>query len=178
MCFSEQTGPFQVLLSQEVPLEPNKEVEFGSSSFFHPPASCHELHSSLYPESSSLSPPESNPSNRISPNFQSASSDFHDQVPSFPYRQGLAERSARTENDAHHSVEFTDTTAAGPKEYRECCSSSKLEEVHSIAPILTPQYKSKTNTVNSGSLPTLFPCPHPPQAASPEKDNQHSHNGK
>ncbi|KFP82816.1 Inactive ubiquitin carboxyl-terminal hydrolase 54, partial [Apaloderma vittatum] len=53
---SEQTGPLQVLLSQEVPLEPNKEVEFGSSSFFHPPASCHELHSSLYPESSSLPP--------------------------------------------------------------------------------------------------------------------------
>uniref|UniRef100_A0A8C3CKS0 Ubiquitin specific peptidase 54 n=1 Tax=Cairina moschata TaxID=8855 RepID=A0A8C3CKS0_CAIMO len=170
---SEQTGPLQVLLSQEVPLEPNKEVEFGSSSFFHPPASCHELHSSLYPESSSLSPTESNPSNRISPNFQSASADFHDQVPSFPYRQGLAERPARTENDAHYSVEF-DTTAAGPKDYRECCSSRKLEEVHSITPILTPQYKSKANTVNCGSLPTLLHCPHPPQAASPEKDNQRS----
>ncbi|KAM9188036.1 ubiquitin carboxyl-terminal hydrolase 54 isoform 2-T2 [Mergus octosetaceus] len=171
---SEQTGPLQVLLSQEVPLEPNKEVEFGSSSFFHPPASCHELHSSLYPESSSLSPTESNPSNRISPNFQSASADFHDQVPSFPYRQGLAERPARTENDAHYSVEFIDTTATGPKDYRECCSSSKLEEVHSITPILTPQYKSKANTVNCGSLPTLLHCPHPPQAASPEKDNQRS----
>uniref|UniRef100_A0A8C0F087 Ubiquitin specific peptidase 54 n=1 Tax=Bubo bubo TaxID=30461 RepID=A0A8C0F087_BUBBB len=171
---SEQTGPLQVLLSQEVPLEPNKEVEFGSSSFFHPPASCHELHSSLYPESSSLPHSESNPSNRISPNFQSASADFHDQVPSFPYRQGLAERSSRTENDAHHSVDFADSTAAGPKDYRECCSSSKLEEVHNIMPILTPQYKSKANTVNSGSLPTLFPCPHPPQAASPEKDSQHS----
>ncbi|XP_009983908.1 PREDICTED: inactive ubiquitin carboxyl-terminal hydrolase 54 [Tauraco erythrolophus] len=171
---SEQTGPLQVLLSQEVPLEPNKEVEFGSSSFFHPPASCHELHSSLYPESSSLPPSESNPSNRISPNFQSASADFHDQVPSFPCRQGLAERSARTENDAHHSVEFADATATGPKDYRECCSSSKLEEVHNITPVITPQYQSKANTVNSGSLPTLFPCPHPPQAASPEKDSQHS----
>ncbi|KAM9611505.1 ubiquitin carboxyl-terminal hydrolase 54 isoform 5-T11 [Morphnus guianensis] len=171
---SEQTGPLQVLLSQEVPLEPNKEVEFGSSSFFHPPASCHELHSSLYPESSSLPPSESNPSNRISPKFQSASADFHDQVPSFPYRQGLAERSARTEKDAHHSVEFADTTATGLNDYRECCSSSKLEEVHNIMPILTSQYKSKANTVNSGSLPTLFPCPHPPQAASPEKDSQHS----
>ncbi|XP_069652457.1 ubiquitin carboxyl-terminal hydrolase 54 isoform X3 [Haliaeetus albicilla] len=171
---SEQTGPLQVLLSQEVPLEPNKEVEFGSSSFFHPPASCHELHSSLYPESSSLPPSESNPSNRISPNIQSASADFHDQVPSFPYRQGLAERSARTENDAHHSVEFADTTATGLNDYRECCSSSKLEEVHNIMPILTSQYKSKANAVNSGSLPTLFPCPHPPQAASPEKDSQHS----
>ncbi|KAM6390917.1 ubiquitin carboxyl-terminal hydrolase 54 isoform 2-T2 [Pluvialis apricaria] len=171
---SEQTGPLQVLLSQEVPLEPNKEVEFGSSSFFHPPASCHELHSSLYPESSSLPPSESNPSNKISPNFQSASADFHDQVPPFPYRQGLAERSARTENDTHHSVEFADTTATGPKDYRECCSNSKLEEVHNITPILTPQYKSKANTVNSGSLPTLFPCPHPPQAASPGKDSQHS----
>ncbi|XP_074763365.1 ubiquitin carboxyl-terminal hydrolase 54 isoform X2 [Athene noctua] len=171
---SEQTGPLQVLLSQEVPLEPNKEVEFGSSSFFHPPASCHELHSSLYPESSSLPPSESNPSNKISPNFQSASADFHDQVPSFPYRRGLAERSSRTENDAHHSVDFADSTATGPKDYRECCSSSKLEEVHNITPILTPQYKSKANTVNSGSLPTLFPCPHPPQAASPEKDSQHS----
>ncbi|KAM6105473.1 LOW QUALITY PROTEIN: ubiquitin carboxyl-terminal hydrolase 54 [Pterocles gutturalis] len=171
---SEQTGPLQVLLSQEVPLEPNKEVEFGSSSFFHPPASCHELHSSLYPESSSLPPSESNPSNRISPNFQSASADFHDQVPSFPCRQGLSERSARTENDAHHSVEFADTTATGPEDYRECCSSSKLEEVHNVVPVLAPQYKSKANTVNSGSLPALFPCPHPPQAASPEKDSQHS----
>lgn len=174
MCFSEQTGPLQVLLSQEVPLEPNKEVEFGSSSFFHPPASCHELHSSLYPESSSLPPSESNPSNRISPNFQSASADFHDQVPSFPYRQGLAERSARTENDAHKSGEFADTRATGLKDYRDCCSSSKLEEVHNIMPVLTPQYQSKTNTINSGSLPTLFPCPQPPQAASPEKDSQHS----
>ncbi|XP_013815715.2 ubiquitin carboxyl-terminal hydrolase 54 isoform X1 [Apteryx mantelli] len=171
---SEQTGPLQVLLSQEVPLEPNKEVEFGSSSFFHPPASCHELHSSLYPESSSLPPSESNPSNRTSPNFQSASADFHDQVPSFPYRQGLTERSARTENDAHRSVEFVETTATGPKDYRECCSSSKLEEVHNITAILAPQYKTKANTVNFGSLPTLFPCPHPPQAASPEKDGQHS----
>lgn len=174
MCFSEQTGPLQVLLSQEIPLEPNKEVEFGSSSFFHPPASCHELHSSLYPESSSLPPSESSPSNRISPNFQSASADFHDQVPSFPYRQGLADRSARTENDAHNSGEFADTTATGPKDYRDCCSSSKLEEVHNIMPILTPHYKSKANTINSGSLPTLFPCPHPPQAASPERDSQHS----
>ncbi|XP_051473417.1 inactive ubiquitin carboxyl-terminal hydrolase 54 isoform X3 [Apus apus] len=171
---SEQTGPLQVLLSQEVPLEPNKEVEFGSSSFFHPPASCHELHSSLYPESSSLPPSESNPPNRISPNFRSASADFHDQVPSFSYRQGLADRSARTDSDAHHSVEFADTAATGPKDYRECCSSSKLEEVHNVTPILTPQYKSKTNTVNSGSLPTLFPCPHPPQPASSEKDSQHS----
>uniref|UniRef100_A0A8D2N1V5 Ubiquitin specific peptidase 54 n=1 Tax=Zonotrichia albicollis TaxID=44394 RepID=A0A8D2N1V5_ZONAL len=171
---SEQTGPLQVLLSQEVPLEPNKEVEFGSSSFFHPPASCHELHSSLYPESSSLPPSESNPSNRISPNFQSASADFHDQVPSFPYRQGLAERSARTENEAHKSGEFADTTATGLKDYRDCCSSSALEEVRNITPVLTPQYQSKANTVNSGSLPTLFPCPHPPQAASPEKDSQHS----
>uniref|UniRef100_A0A8C0ULL2 Ubiquitin specific peptidase 54 n=1 Tax=Cyanistes caeruleus TaxID=156563 RepID=A0A8C0ULL2_CYACU len=169
---SEQTGPLQVLLSQEVPLEPNKEVEFGSSSFFHPPASCHELHSSLYPESSSLPPSESNPSNRISPNFQSASADFHDQVPSFPYRQGLAERSARTENDAHKSGEFSDTTATGLKDYRDCCSSSKLEEVHNVMPVLTLQYQSKANTVNSGSLPTLFPCPHPPQAA--EKDSQQS----
>ncbi|XP_018766458.1 inactive ubiquitin carboxyl-terminal hydrolase 54 [Serinus canaria] len=171
---SEQTGPLQVLLSQEVPLEPNKEVEFGSSSFFHPPASCHELHSSLYPESSSLPPSESNPSNRISPNFQSASADFHDQVPSFPYRQGLAERSARTENEAHKSGEFADMTATGLKDYRDCCSSSKLEEVHNVMPVLTPQYQSKANTLNSGSLPTLLPCPHPPQAASPEKDSQHS----
>nr|XP_054493551.1 inactive ubiquitin carboxyl-terminal hydrolase 54 [Agelaius phoeniceus] len=171
---SEQTGPLQVLLSQEVPLEPNKEVEFGSSSFFHPPASCHELHSSLYPESSSLPPSESNPSNRISPNIQSASADFHDQVPSFPYRQGLAERSARTENEAHKSGEFADTTATGLKDYRDCCSSSTLEEVHNVMPVLTPQYQSKANTVNSGSLPTLFSCPHPPQAASPEKDSQHS----
>ncbi|XP_064573438.1 inactive ubiquitin carboxyl-terminal hydrolase 54 isoform X4 [Zonotrichia leucophrys gambelii] len=89
-------------------------------------------------------------------------------------RQGLAERSARTENEAHKSGEFADTTATGLKDYRDCCSSSALEEVRNITPVLTPQYQSKANTVNSGSLPTLFPCPHPPQAASPEKDSQHS----
>nr|XP_044993136.1 inactive ubiquitin carboxyl-terminal hydrolase 54 isoform X11 [Jaculus jaculus] len=49
---SEQSIPFQVLLSQETQLEPCKDKEFGaSSSFFHSPASCHESHSSLFPES-------------------------------------------------------------------------------------------------------------------------------
>ncbi|XP_006016321.1 inactive ubiquitin carboxyl-terminal hydrolase 54 isoform X1 [Alligator sinensis] len=172
---SEQTGPLQVLLSQELPLEPNREVEYGSSSFFHSPASCHELHSSLYPEASSLPPPESNPPNRTSPNFQSASADFDDRAHSFPYRHGLAERPTKIKNDAHHGVDFDGATTKGLEDYRDCCSSSsKLNEVHDITASVTAQHKIKSNTTNSGSLPTLFPCPHPAQAASPDKSDQHS----
>ncbi|XP_065409375.1 inactive ubiquitin carboxyl-terminal hydrolase 54 isoform X13 [Chrysemys picta bellii] len=169
---SEQTGPLQVLLSREISLEPNREVEFGSSSFFHPPASCHEVHSSLYPESSSLAVPASSPPNRTFPNFQATSADFDGQAPSFPYGRGLAERPAKTENDAHHVMELDGAPAKGLKDHRDC--SSKLEEVHDITAVLTPQHKIKFNTVNSGSLPTLVPCPHPAQASSPNKSGLHS----
>nr|XP_023963752.1 inactive ubiquitin carboxyl-terminal hydrolase 54 isoform X13 [Chrysemys picta bellii] len=169
---SEQTGPLQVLLSREISLEPNREVEFGSSSFFHPPASCHEVHSSLYPESSSLAVPASSPPNRTFPNFQVTSADFDGQAPSFPYGHGLAERPAKTENDAHHVMELDGAPAKGLKDHRDC--SSKLEEVHDITAVLTPQHKIKFNTVNSGSLPTLVPCPHPAQASSPNKSGLHS----
>ncbi|XP_043373936.1 inactive ubiquitin carboxyl-terminal hydrolase 54 isoform X9 [Dermochelys coriacea] len=169
---SEQTGPLQVLLSREVSLEPNREVEFGSSSFFRPPASCHEVHSSLYPESSSLPVPANSPPNRTFPNFRAASADFDDQAPSFPYGHGLAERPAKTENDAYHSMELGGAPIKGLKDHRDC--SSKLEELHDITAILTPQYKIKFNTVNSGSLPTLVPCPQPMQASSPKKSSPHS----
>ncbi|XP_067394020.1 ubiquitin carboxyl-terminal hydrolase 54 isoform X3 [Emydura macquarii macquarii] len=165
---SEQTGPLQVLLSREVPLEPNRQVEFGSSSFFHPPASCHEVHSSLYPESSSLPLPASSPPNRSFPSFRAASADFDDQVPAFPYGRGLAERPARTENFAHHVVELDGAPVKGLKDPGDC-SSSKLE-VPDITATLSPQHKM--NTVNSGSLPTLFP--HPAQAVSPSKSSLHS----
>ena len=49
---SEQPITLQVLLNQEAQLEPCKDTELGAtSSFFHSPASCPELHSSLIPES-------------------------------------------------------------------------------------------------------------------------------
>lgn len=169
---SEQTGPLQVLLSREVSLEPNREVEFGSSSFFNPPASCHEVHSSLYPESSSLPVPASSPPNRTFPNFWAASANFDGQALSFPYGRGLAERPAKTENDAHHVMKLDGAPAKGLKDHRSC--SSKLEEVHDITAVLTPQHKIKFNTVNSGSLPTLVPCSHPAQASSPNKSSLHS----
>uniref|UniRef100_A0A8D0HPW7 Ubiquitin specific peptidase 54 n=1 Tax=Sphenodon punctatus TaxID=8508 RepID=A0A8D0HPW7_SPHPU len=146
---SEQTGPLQVLLSREVPLEPNKEVEFGSSSFFHPPTSHHELQSSLYPESSSLHTHETS---------------------SFPFRCELGERSMRTEN-IHNGVELDGNTAESLKDYRDF--SRKLENIHNVTASLTPQYKIKPNTVNSGSLPTLFPFSHPTQALSPDKNGPH-----
>uniref|UniRef100_A0A8C8RUH7 Ubiquitin specific peptidase 54 n=1 Tax=Pelusios castaneus TaxID=367368 RepID=A0A8C8RUH7_9SAUR len=165
---SEQTGPLQVLLSREVPLEPNRKVEFGSSSFFHPPASCHEVHSSLYPESSSLLLPASSPPNRTFSSFLTASADFVDQAPAFPYVYGLAERPARTEKFALHVAELDGAPVKELKDIRDC--SSKLEEVPDVTATLTPPHK--INTVNSGSLPTLFP--HPAQAASPSKSSLHS----
>ncbi|XP_074855795.1 ubiquitin carboxyl-terminal hydrolase 54 isoform X3 [Carettochelys insculpta] len=169
---SEQTGPLQVLLNPEVPLEPNREVEFGSSSFFHPAASCHDVRSSLHPESSSLPAPASIPPNRTIPSFQAASAGFRDQSPSFPYGRGLAERPTKTESDAHHVMELDVALSKGLKNHRDC--SSKLEDVHNIKANLTPQHKVKVNTVTSGSLPTLVPCLHPMQMSSPSKSSLHN----
>uniref|UniRef100_K7GBS1 Ubiquitin specific peptidase 54 n=1 Tax=Pelodiscus sinensis TaxID=13735 RepID=K7GBS1_PELSI len=141
---SEQTRPLQVLLSREVPLEPNREVEFGSSSFFCPPASCHEA----------------------------ASADFSDQAPSFPYGHGLVERPTRTENDAHHVMDLDGAPSKGLEDHRDC--SSKLQDVHDITATLTPQHKTNVNTVNSGSLHTLVPCPPSMQTSSPSESSPHS----
>nr|XP_028584861.1 LOW QUALITY PROTEIN: inactive ubiquitin carboxyl-terminal hydrolase 54 [Podarcis muralis] len=169
---SEQTGPLQVLLSQKIVLEPSREAELGSSSYFHPPASHHEMQSS-YPKSFLPPPPESNPSCKPSLNFQTASAGFSDRAPSFPSRHGVGDRSTGTENEVCHDPVLEGVSPASLKDNKDCSSSSKLEEVHNIVASLTPYCKLKSNMVNSGSLPTLVPSSHPAQAPS-DKNSIHN----
>ncbi|XP_059756116.1 inactive ubiquitin carboxyl-terminal hydrolase 54 isoform X3 [Balaenoptera ricei] len=98
---SEQPIPLQVLLSQEAQLEPYMNTEFGASSFIHSPASCHESHSPLFPESSALSAPQHNSSGGSASNLlTSVEVDSID--PSVFHRQGLHKTPGRTEKNSHH----------------------------------------------------------------------------
>uniref|UniRef100_A0A452ETM0 Ubiquitin specific peptidase 54 n=1 Tax=Capra hircus TaxID=9925 RepID=A0A452ETM0_CAPHI len=104
---SEQPIPLQVLLSQEAPLEPYTNTEFGASTFIYSPASCHEPHSPLFPESSALSAPQHNsPSGSASNLLTSVEVDSID--PSVFHRQGLPKTPGRTEKNSHHGWESED----------------------------------------------------------------------
>lgn len=171
MCFSEQTGSLQILLRQKIVLEPSKEGEHGSSSYFHTSASHHELQSS-YPESFPPHPPESNPSNKASLNVHSSSVGFSDQAPPFPSRQGVGDRFIQSENEIHYDVDLKEDGSMNAKD-KDCGDSCKFEEVPDITASLIPHCKMKFSMVNSGSLPTLFPSSHPVQVPS-DKKNLHS----
>ncbi|XP_054986321.1 inactive ubiquitin carboxyl-terminal hydrolase 54 isoform X2 [Sorex araneus] len=69
---SEQHVPLQVLLSQEAQVEPSMNTEYGASSFVRSPASCHESHSSLFREPSSLSIPLRSSPTRSASNLQTS----------------------------------------------------------------------------------------------------------
>ncbi|XP_062984960.1 inactive ubiquitin carboxyl-terminal hydrolase 54 [Elgaria multicarinata webbii] len=161
---SEQAVPLQVLLSQKTVLEPSREAELGSSSYFHPPASHHEMQSS-YPKTFLPSPAEGFPSHKTSLNIQAASAGFSGQVPSFPCRHGMGARSIQMEND----VELEGVCPNSFKGDKDCNKSSKHEEVLNTTASLKPYRKMKFNMVNSGSLPTLFPSSYPMQAPSDKK---------
>ncbi|XP_029787790.1 inactive ubiquitin carboxyl-terminal hydrolase 54 isoform X3 [Suricata suricatta] len=103
---SEQPIPLQVLLSREAELEPCTNTEFGASSFIHSPASCHESHSSLFPESSALSAPQHNSPSRSVLNLLTSFEDSID--PSIPHRQALPKTLGRTEKNAHYDWESLD----------------------------------------------------------------------
>ncbi|XP_077802719.1 ubiquitin carboxyl-terminal hydrolase 54 isoform X15 [Macaca mulatta] len=101
---SEQPIPLQVLLSQEAQLEPGTDTEFGASSFFHSPASCHESHSSLSPVSSA--PQHSSPSRSALKLLTSVEVDNIE--PSAFHRQGLPKTPGWTEKNSPHSWEPLD----------------------------------------------------------------------
>uniref|UniRef100_A0A6J0TH71 Ubiquitin carboxyl-terminal hydrolase 54 isoform X2 n=1 Tax=Pogona vitticeps TaxID=103695 RepID=A0A6J0TH71_9SAUR len=164
---SEQAVPLQVLLSQKMVLEPSREAELGSSSYFHPPASLHEMQSS-YPKSFLSPPSESRPSHQTSVTFQAASAGFNDQAPPFNSVHGVGDRSIQSENEINCDVQLEGVFPVSVKD--KCCSNSgKLEEVHNVTASLTPYCKTKINMVNSGSLPTLFPSSYPIQEPSDKK---------
>ncbi|KAM9702549.1 ubiquitin carboxyl-terminal hydrolase 54 isoform 6-T23 [Dama dama] len=109
---SEQPIPLQVLLSQEAQLEPYTNTEFGASTFIYTPASCHESHSPLFPDSSALSAPQHNsPRGSASNLLTPVEVDSVD--PSVFHRQGLPRTPGRTETDSPHAWE--------PEDERQSC---------------------------------------------------------
>ncbi|XP_032112276.1 inactive ubiquitin carboxyl-terminal hydrolase 54 isoform X10 [Sapajus apella] len=116
---SEQPIPLQVLLNQEAQLEHCTDTEFGASSFFHSPASCHESHSSLSPESSG--PQQSSPSRSALKLLTSVEIDNIE--PSVFHRQGLPKTPGWTENNSHHSWEPLDAPE-GKLQGSRCDNSS------------------------------------------------------
>lgn len=105
------------MLSQEAQLEPCTNTEFGASSFIHSPASCHESHLSLFPESSALSAPQHNSPSRSASNLlTSVEEDSID--PSALHRQALPKTPGRTEKNAHYGWEPLDVPEGKLQGYR------------------------------------------------------------
>ncbi|XP_044276097.1 inactive ubiquitin carboxyl-terminal hydrolase 54 isoform X2 [Varanus komodoensis] len=168
---SEPTVPLQVLLSQKTVLEPSRGAELVSSPRFHPPASHCETPPSC-PEPSPPCPAEGGPSEAASLNALTASAGLRDPAPSFPRGHGAGDGSIHTKNDVLWDGELE---GAPPMSFKnkDCSSSSKLKEVLRVTASLTPPYcKMQFNTVNSGSLPTLFPSPHAVQEP-PDQNGLH-----
>ncbi|XP_032696254.1 inactive ubiquitin carboxyl-terminal hydrolase 54 isoform X6 [Lontra canadensis] len=132
---SEQPIPLQVLLSQEAQLEPCTNTEFGASSFIHSPASCHELHSSVFPESSALSASQLNSPSRSASNLlTSVEEDSID--PSALHRQALPKPPGRTEKNAHYGWEPLDIPEGKLQGYRvdnSSCTRFPPQEGRGIA---------------------------------------------
>nr|XP_058155048.1 inactive ubiquitin carboxyl-terminal hydrolase 54 isoform X16 [Dasypus novemcinctus] len=119
---SEQPIPLQVLLSQEVQLEPCRDIEFGASSFFHSPASCHESHSSPFPESPAPSVPQHSSPNRSALNLLT-SVEVGSIDPSAFHRQCFPKTPKRTEKNSHHGWEPLDIPEGKLQGYRGDSSS-------------------------------------------------------
>ncbi|XP_053063465.1 inactive ubiquitin carboxyl-terminal hydrolase 54 isoform X4 [Acinonyx jubatus] len=113
---SEQPIPLQVLLSREAQLEPCTNTEFGASSFIHSPASCHESHSSLFPESSALSAPQHSSPSRSASNLLTSVEDSID--PSTLHREALPKTPGRTEKNAHYGWEPLDVPESKLQGYK------------------------------------------------------------
>ncbi|XP_053442058.1 inactive ubiquitin carboxyl-terminal hydrolase 54 isoform X3 [Nycticebus coucang] len=129
---SEQPIPLQVLLSQEAQLEPCTDREFGASSFFHSPASCHESHSSLFPESNA--PQHNSPTRSASKLLIPGEVDNNDT--SAFHRQGLPKTPGRTQKNSHHGWEPLDASEGKLHGYwgnNGSCSKFPPQEGRSIA---------------------------------------------
>ncbi|XP_021571335.1 inactive ubiquitin carboxyl-terminal hydrolase 54 [Carlito syrichta] len=164
---SEQPIPLQVLLSQEAQLEPCTDPEFGTISFFHSPVSCHESHSSLFPESSA--PQHNSPSKYASKLFTSVEVDSTD--PSAFHRQGLPKTPGRTEN-SHHSWEPLDAPEdklQGYKADNSICSKFPPQEGRGLA---QEQLFQEKRDLADPSL--VMPCSHPTGIATAERGDEHS----
>nr|XP_008112453.1 PREDICTED: inactive ubiquitin carboxyl-terminal hydrolase 54 isoform X2 [Anolis carolinensis] len=169
---SEQTVPLQVLLNQKIALEPSKEAEPGSNSYFHPTVSHHEMYSS-HAKSFCPSPSESSPSHETSLNFPTASDGIIEQALPFSCMHRVGDRSIQNENEMHCDVKLQGVSSINLEEDKDYSKNSKLEEVRNVTASLTPYHKVKFNMVSSGSLPTLFPSSHSVQVSS-DKNGLHN----
>ncbi|XP_055131749.1 inactive ubiquitin carboxyl-terminal hydrolase 54 isoform X21 [Symphalangus syndactylus] len=160
---SEQPIPLQVLLSQEAQLESGTDTEFGASSFFHSPASCHESHSSLSPESSA--PQHSSPSRSALKLLTSVEVDNIE--PSAFHRQGLPKTPGWTEKNSHHSWEPLDAPE-GKLQSSRCDSSScsKLPPQEGRGIAQEQLFQEKRDPSN--------PSPVMPGIATSERGDEHS----
>ncbi|XP_069096650.1 ubiquitin carboxyl-terminal hydrolase 54 isoform X2 [Pleurodeles waltl] len=174
---SEQIGPVQVLLSREVLPEPNTNADYRSSSFFLPPASCHEPISSTYLESSSPSSPDCSSFNRTFLNIQTAPADSDLQTSSTSTSRRLVAEN-QEEMDTFYSPECKASSAGGSKE--NVCGPTKKggiiyrqQEMNMSASSL-PQPNNKQNTLKAGSLSSpVFPLADRPHMLTSDKGNQH-----
>nr|XP_055209442.1 inactive ubiquitin carboxyl-terminal hydrolase 54 isoform X10 [Gorilla gorilla gorilla] len=160
---SEQPIPLQVLLSQEAQLESVMDTEFGASSFFHSPASCHESHSSLSPESSA--PQHSSPSRSALKLLTSVEVDNIE--PSAFHRQGLPKAPGWTEKNSHHSWEPLDAPEGklqGSRCDNSSCSKLPPQEGRGIAQ--EQLFQEKKDPAN--------PSPVMPGIATSERGDEHS----
>ncbi|KAM5240370.1 ubiquitin carboxyl-terminal hydrolase 54 isoform 3-T19 [Hipposideros larvatus] len=168
---SEQPIPLQVLLSQEAQLEPYTNIEFGASSFVYSPASCHESHSSVLPESSALSASQYNPPSRSASNLLiSVEVDSID--PSVFPRQGLPKTPERTEKNSHHGWEPLEVPEGKLQGYRgdsSSCARFPPQEGRGIDQEQLIQ--EKRDPADSSQV---RPCSHSPGTATCEREGAHS----
>lgn len=128
---SEQPVPLQVLLNQEPQLEPCKDTESGaSSSFFHSPASCHESHLPLVPESPASSLPQCNSPSRSALKLPASVEADSSIVPSAFHRQGLPKAAGRIERNSHHDCLPLDVLEGKLQGHREDSSSCSKVPLH------------------------------------------------
>ncbi|XP_015976469.2 inactive ubiquitin carboxyl-terminal hydrolase 54 isoform X4 [Rousettus aegyptiacus] len=167
---SEQPIPLQVLLSREAQLEPYTNTDFGASSFTYSPASCHESHSSLFPESSALSVPQHNSPSRSASNFlPSVEVDSID--PSVFHRQGLPKTPGRTEKNSYHGWEPLDVPEGKLQGYRgdnNSCTRFSPQEGRGIDQ--EQLFQEKRDPVDSSQV---MSCSHPTGTATCERRDVH-----
>ncbi|ELK09532.1 Inactive ubiquitin carboxyl-terminal hydrolase 54 [Pteropus alecto] len=167
---SEQPIPLQVLLSREAQLEPYTNIEFGASSFVYSPASCHESHSSLFPESSALSVPQHNSPSRSASNLlPSVEVDSID--PSVFHRQGLPKTPGRTDNNFHHGWEPLDVPEGKLQGYRGDNNSRTRFSPQEGRGIDQEQlFQEKRDPADSSQV---MSCSHPTGTATCERRDVH-----
>uniref|UniRef100_A0A8C9DMC9 Ubiquitin specific peptidase 54 n=1 Tax=Prolemur simus TaxID=1328070 RepID=A0A8C9DMC9_PROSS len=141
--------------------------EFGASSFFHSPASCHESHSSLFLESSA--PQQNSPSRSASKLLTSVEVDSTD--PSAFHRQGLPKTPGRTEKNSHHGWEPLDAPEGKLQGYRgdnSSCCKFPPQEGRGIA---QEQLFQEKRDPADPSL--VMPWSHPTGIATSERGDEH-----